>query len=399
MGTRESGGTAEGKRKKKTGNLEDQAWYHGTLPRDEISRLLKEDGMFLVRVSADENGRLRPVISVKAGEQLRHVHVESNQEKQWHLGGESFPTIPSLILHYYQTKTPISKKTGAILRIAVKREKWLLDDRNLKQERLLGSGAFGEVWLGTLKRDGKETMVAIKRDKSSMRAMTQEERMQTLGEAKQMFHYEHENVVRLFGIACDKPPIRIVMEYCPAGSLDEHLKNNEKKLPLVTKLRYALEAARGMAYLSNHKCIHRDLAARNCLIGAKGEIKISDFGLSKRASAYKMKNMKSAKIAIRWTAPEALAEGKFSEAADVWSFGVLMWEIFAYGQLPWAECRTNLDVFAKVKIGEKMKPPEGTPDSVYAVMVKCWEMKTKDRITFQQLEKEVFELVTQSLSK
>ncbi len=383
-------------KEKKSTKLEDQAWYHGTLPRDAINRLLIDDGMFIVRISATNKGKLLPIISVRAGAALCHVPIEFDQQKHdWHLEGDVHrPTIVDLIQHYYNHKTPITKKTGAILKTAVKKEKWLIDDRNLKEERLLGSGAFGEVWLGILKKDNGEKKVAIKKVKESAiavsKAANDEERMQIVQEAKQMYQYRNENVVKLYGIACDKPPIRIVMEYCPMGSLDEHLK--EKKLPLPTKLQYCLEAASGMKYLAAQKCIHRDLAARNCLIGDKGQIKISDFGLSKKARNYRIKNLKAAKLAIRWTAPEALTEGIFSEAADVWSFGVLMWEIFADAQIPWPEYSKNVDVCAKVKTGEMMKPPAETPNWIYDIMVKCWKLNPKDRVTFRQLVKDLTEL-------
>ncbi len=285
-------------------------------------------------------------------------------------------------------------RTGATLKIAVKRAKWLLDDRKLKETRKIGGGAFGEVWLGILKTEVEEEgkkkpidlEVAIKKVKESVVGDKDEDKFQLLQEAKKMFKYKDENVVNVLGVAADKPPIRIVMEFCPAGSLDEHLK--KKRLPINIKLTYCLEAAKGMAYLASQKCIHRDLAARNCLIGRKGEIKISDFGLSKKASEYKLKNLQTA-IAIRWAAPESLTQGVFSEASDVWSFGVLMWEIFSNATLPWHLCKTNNEVAIKVKGGDKMKSPDGTPSGVYDVMLRCWDMESTKRTSFRDLVKEI----------
>lgn len=116
-----------------------------------------------------------------------------------------------------------------------------------------------------------------------------------------MLQYRHDNVVRIYAIAADKPPLLMVMEHCPEGGLDRYLQ--KQKIESKAKVTLCDQAARGMEYLHVKKnCIHRDLAARNCLMGTRCVLKIADFGLT-RHGAYKLER-KGAAVPIRWTAPE-----------------------------------------------------------------------------------------------
>ncbi|MFH4976548.1 hypothetical protein AB6A40_003257 [Gnathostoma spinigerum] len=136
------------------------------------------------------------------------------------------------------------------------------------------------------------------------------------------------SLLKFFGIACDRPPVMIVMENCPGGSLDKHLLKEKEKIITGERITYLLEAAYGMRYLHHKHCVHRDLAARNCLISAEGVIKIADFGLSAPTDVSDDNEVKMMHVPIRWMAPETLCkEPKFSKKSDVWAYGVLTYEV------------------------------------------------------------------------
>jgi len=144
-----------------------------------------------------------------------------------------------------------------------------------------------------------------------------------------------------------------------------------------------LDAAAGMQYLESKNCIHRDLAARNCLVGEKNTVKISDFGMSREEEEYTVSDGLK-QIPIKWTAPEALNYGKYTSLCDVWSFGVLCWEIFSKGGTPY-QGMTNTKAREMLDSGYRMPAPEGTPDEMYNLMLKCWNYEAESRPHFEEI--------------
>jgi len=141
------------------------------------------------------------------------------------------------------------------------------------------------------------------------------------------------------------------------------------------------DAASGMEYLESKQCIHRDLAARNCLVGDTNIVKISDFGMSREEEEYIVSDGLK-QIPIKWTAPEALNYGKYTSLCDVWSFGVLAWEIFSKGGTPY-QGMTNTRARELIDSGYRMPAPDGTPDEVYQLMLRwTWKWIGKKTMMF-----------------
>ncbi|VDM72697.1 unnamed protein product, partial [Strongylus vulgaris] len=145
-------------------------------------------------------------------------------------------------------------------------------------------------------------------------------------EARLMRGLDHPNVVKLHGVGVLDRPLYILLEYVAGGSLRKYLKNNKNSMTIDEKAQIALGAAWGVDYLHKSRILHRDIAARNCLYDQVSAVKISDFGLSRPGTAYKMKSAK--KMPVRWMAPESITSFTFSQKSDVYSFGVLIYEIF-----------------------------------------------------------------------
>ncbi|XP_072860068.2 ephrin type-A receptor 5 isoform X10 [Pogona vitticeps] len=251
-------------------------------------------------------------------------------------------------------------------------------------ERVIGAGEFGEVCSGRLKIPGKrELPVAIKTLKVGY---TEKQRRDFLGEASIMGQFDHPNIIHLEGVVTKSKPVMIVTEYMENGSLDTFLKKNDGQFTVIQLVGMLRGIASGMKYLSDMGYVHRDLAARNILINSNLVCKVSDFGLSRileddPEAAY---TTRGGKIPIRWTAPEAIAFRKFTSASDVWSYGIVMWEVVSYGERPYWEM-TNQDVIKAVEEGYRLPSPMDCPAALYQLMLDCWQKDRNSRPKFDEI--------------
>ncbi|XP_019653966.1 ephrin type-A receptor 5 isoform X6 [Ailuropoda melanoleuca] len=251
-------------------------------------------------------------------------------------------------------------------------------------ERVIGAGEFGEVCSGRLKLPGKrELPVAIKTLKVGY---TEKQRRDFLGEASIMGQFDHPNIIHLEGVVTKSKPVMIVTEYMENGSLDTFLKKNDGQFTVIQLVGMLRGIAAGMKYLSDMGYVHRDLAARNILINSNLVCKVSDFGLSRvleddPEAAY---TTRGGKIPIRWTAPEAIAFRKFTSASDVWSYGIVMWEVVSYGERPYWEM-TNQDVIKAVEEGYRLPSPMDCSAALYQLMLDCWQKDRNSRPKFDEI--------------
>ncbi|XP_075230852.1 tyrosine-protein kinase Fer isoform X4 [Lycorma delicatula] len=359
-----------------TRSLVEEEWFHGVLPREEVVRLLTKEGDFLVRETTrnDEN---QTVLSVCWGGH-KHFIVQTTTEGQYRFEGPAFPTIQELIMFQYQSNLPVTGRSGAILKQPIPRERWELNNDDVILLEKIGRGNFGDVYKARLRTSNQEVAV-----KTCRMTVPDEHKRKFLQEGRILKQYDHPNIVKLIGICVQKQPIMIVMELVAGGSLLTFLRNNASTLTQKLMLFMCRDAAAGMRYLESKNCIHRDLAARNCLVATENSVKISDFGMSREEEEYIVSDgMKQ--IPIKWTAPEALNYGKYTSLCDVWSYGVLAWEIFAKGGTPYPGL-TNSKAREKIDSGYRMPAPEGTPDEMYRLMLRCWEYKPESRPHFDQI--------------
>uniref|UniRef100_A0A915BAS4 Tyrosine-protein kinase n=2 Tax=Parascaris univalens TaxID=6257 RepID=A0A915BAS4_PARUN len=358
-------------------------YYHGLIPKTDVEPLLKKEGDFLLRKTELKPGEIVLAISVRHDNGVRHFMVNQDNDGSFYCEHHHEKSVSDLVSYYTTTKTPLSSSSGVRLRRPIARPQWLLNHDAIRLVKKLGEGAFGEVFLAEYSSGGQVMQVAVK---TMREEATREARLKFMKEARLMRRYEHKHVVRINGVAVHEHPLMIVMEYCPGGSLLSHLRKEKGKLSLATKLRFATEAAEGMAYLHKQKCIHRDIAARNVLLSSKQEVKISDFGMSDDKLI--VKDDKLDKVPVKWLAPETMQEKVYSNKTDIWSYGVLVWEIYAEGAEPYAGF-TNLQTRAKIVAQDyRMDMPKETPSSVSKIIVHgCWAKNPNDRPEFTKIVK------------
>ncbi|XP_077693190.1 ephrin type-A receptor 8 [Eretmochelys imbricata] len=259
-----------------------------------------------------------------------------------------------------------------------------IEASRIKIEKVIGSGESGEVCYGHLNVPGKrELPVAIKALKAGY---TEKQRRDFLSEASIMAQFDHPNVIHLEGVVTRSKLVMIVTEYMENGSLDSFLRKHDGQFTLIQLVGMLRGIGAGMRYLSDLGYVHRDLAARNVLVNSNLVCKVSDFGLSRILeddpdAAY---TTTGGKIPIRWTAPEAIAYRTFSSASDVWSYGVVMWEVLAYGERPYWNM-TNRDVINSVEEGYRLPAPMGCPTALHQLMLDCWQKDRSERPRFSQI--------------
>ncbi|XP_022111654.1 mitogen-activated protein kinase kinase kinase A-like [Acanthaster planci] len=254
-------------------------------------------------------------------------------------------------------------------------------------DRILGRGNFGEVRSGAVRIDGVMITSAFKMLKAHASASEREDFLEELRTMTSIGH--HPNVVSLLGACRRQEVLYVALEYLPRGDLRSYLRtarsqsdSDEDALSPERLVNFALNVAKGMEHLAKTGVIHRDLAARNILLGKGLIAKVSDFGLSRGEDIYVQTSTR--RVPVRWSAIESLRYKKYTIKSDVWSFGIVLWEIATLGGTPYPNIRSEL-LPEKLKRGYRMPKPENCDEKSYTLMRKCWEEDPKNRPTFTNL--------------
>uniref|UniRef100_A0AAQ4RVG0 Tyrosine-protein kinase n=1 Tax=Gasterosteus aculeatus aculeatus TaxID=481459 RepID=A0AAQ4RVG0_GASAC len=336
-----------------TNGLEKFDWYSKNMNRSQAEHLLKtenKDGGFLIRDSSKAGKYTVSLFSMVS----RLKYIVSNRAQPPSTAGLGYGV-------------------------------WEIDPRYLTFIKELGTGQFGVVKYG--KWQGQHD-VAIKMIKEG--SMSEDDFIE---EAKIMMKLRHENLVQLYGVCTKQKPIYIVTEFLPNGCLLTYLREGLTQHPTAVQLlEMCKDVSEGMAYLESQQYIHRDLAARNCLVDGNGTIKVTDFGLSRYVLDDEYTSSAGSKFPVRWSPPEVLLYCKFSSKSDIWAYGVLLWEVYTLGRLPY-ERLNNTEIVDQVSRGLRLFRPQLANEKVYSLMTTCWLEKADERPTFQELALTVQDLL------
>ncbi|GAA6110549.1 fibroblast growth factor receptor 3 isoform X6 [Tachysurus ichikawai] len=281
--------------------------------------------------------------------------------------------------------------------------KWEFARSRLTLGKALGEGCFGQVVMaeaigGDKEKPNKPITVAVKMlkddgtDKDLSDLVSEMEMMKMIG--------KHKNIINLLGACTQDGPLYVLVEYASKGNLREYLRARrppgmdysfdtckipDETLTFKDLVSCAYQVARGMEYLASQKCIHRDLAARNVLVTEDNVMKIADFGLARDVHNIDYyKKTTNGRLPVKWMAPEALFDRVYTHQSDVWSYGVLLWEIFTLGGSPYPGIPVE-ELFKLLKEGHRMDKPANCTHELYMIMRECWHAVPSQRPTFRQL--------------
>ncbi|XP_060704969.1 tyrosine-protein kinase Mer [Hemiscyllium ocellatum] len=272
----------------------------------------------------------------------------------------------------------------------------MTDRKLLTLGKVLGEGEFGSVVEGHIQQaDGTSQKVAVKTMK--LDNFSQREIEEFLSEAACMKDFDHPNVIKLLAVCLElssREPIpkpMVILPFMKYGDLHSfllrsRLEENADYFPQQTLLKFMIDIANGMEYLSNRNFLHRDLAARNCMLRTDMTVCVADFGLSKKIySGDYYRQGRIAKMPVKWIALESLADRVFTIKSDVWAFGVTMWEIVTRGMTPYPGIQ-NHEIYDYLQGGHRLKQPSDCLDELYEIMYSCWRSDPADRPTFTNLK-------------
>uniref|UniRef100_A0AAY4A7P1 Tyrosine-protein kinase n=1 Tax=Denticeps clupeoides TaxID=299321 RepID=A0AAY4A7P1_9TELE len=368
-----------------------EEWFFKDISRKDAERQLlapaNKPGAYLIRESETSKGSYSLSIrdtDAKGIDAVKHYKIRSLDNGGYYISPKiTFPNIESMIKHYHKQPDGLCRKLEKPCdkpkaQKPWDKDAWEISKDSIKMVKKLGAGQFGEVWMAFYNNTTKVAVKTLKPGTMSPEAFMEE--------ANLMKTLQHERLVRLYAVVTKIEPIYIITEFMANGSLLDFLKSQAaSKLQLPKLIDFSAQIAEGMAYIEKKNYIHRDLRAANVLVSESLLCKIADFGLARVIEDDQYTAREGAKFPIKWTAPEAINYGSFTIKSDMWSFGVLLYEIITFGKIPYPGM-SNGEVMTSVQRGYRMPRPEPCPAELYEIMTSCWKDKPEDRPTFDYMQ-------------
>ncbi|KAI1717383.1 protein tyrosine kinase domain-containing protein [Ditylenchus destructor] len=269
--------------------------------------------------------------------------------------------------------------------------------------RITGKSAIQNVFPNLIAINGfRDCEVAVKLLPPFADSITRLDFEQEISYMKSL-HF-HPHLVTMLGCVMDSPQPMLVLEYCSHGDLLHFIRRHREEiiagfensgstgLKIKDLVSFAWQISSGLHYLSDQGCIHRDIAARNVLLDSANVCKISDFGMCRTADDLLYTTRSGGRVPLRWLSIETLEKFEYSSKSDIWSYGVLLFEMFSLGEVPYADIE-NSDLLPFLKNGRRLSQPEQCTEEMYSLMSSCWLVPAELRPTFNSISEKIAQIL------
>ena len=346
---------------------------------------INSSGSYLIRESENTPGGY--ALSIRDRDQVQHYEIFQSNNQEFYVSAHSiFKTPQDLVTHHQQQadglcvnlKKPCLIPTDDVSGKPI--DEWQVDRSSIKFVKKLSPFTYFEVWEGVW---NNATPVEIMKLKPNQNMLVEN----FLQSANLMKKLRHPKLVQLYALCSTEEPVLIITELMRHGSLIDYLHGKGRSLNLPQLIDMAAQVAAGMAYLEEQNVIHRDLATCNILVGEDLSCKVANFERAQVLDKFKSiyEGQEGERIIIKRAAPEAALHRKFSIKSDIWSFGMVLYEIITYGRFLYPGM-TDAEVNQQVQQGYRMPRPMGCPDKFYDIMLNCWREEPANRYTFETLQ-------------
>ena len=361
-------------------------WYFGAITQKDAESILEQSvnplGSFLIRDSETTPGNY--FLSVKDKNKVRHYQIRNLDVGGFFITLRlTFKTIPYLISHYSQQADGLcmTLKCRAIT-LRPQSDSLEIDQNAIRATKLIEIAQLCEVFEGVWSNTTPVTIYTPRKGVMS------ENRF--LEVAELMKQLKHCNIIKLYGICTKGKPLCIITEFLKVGNLQAYLRKVANTLEQSQLINMGAQIASGMAYLESKNCVHRKLHAKNVLLTEGSDrrliCKVADFSYARIISENNcVKTAGSEKFPIKWTAPETLKLGYFTIKSDVWSFGIVLYEVITFGLVPYPGTVIS-EVLKILETGYRMPCPPNCPEKLYKIMLECWNTDAEARPTFETLQ-------------
>lgn len=353
-------------------------------------------GTFLVCKSEKRPGEYS--LSLRFFDEIKHCEINGTGGSVYLNHKERFQSISELIIYYNRRNLPTANNQQVRLKRAcphtlktadpsVKSDTWETNRESILLVKKIETGKFSEVWEGLWNDTTSVTVKTAKLNVIDTKSLRKEIEI-----LKQL---SHPNLIQLYAVCTKGEPIYIITELTKYGNLFQYLRGDGRLLELPQIINMMVQIAAGMAYLGENNYIHQDLAARNVMLAEGLVCKLSGFGSVQAISAGIYEAHPGIKVPIKWTALEVIMYSYFTIKSDVWSFGIVMYELVTRGRLPYTGMN-NSQVVQSLKNNYRMPCPPSCPEHLYEIMTECWREDAATRPTFEELQSRLEEFSTKT---
>ena len=357
------------------------SWYFRVFPdENQLMQAPNSHGSFLVRDGETSHLLLRVEDNVK-----KYKIRKTDDEKYFLTRRKLFDTLQQLVTFYSHNDDaglPVKLKSPGVVTEVPQTigfsKSVEIPRRSLLFHKQLGRGKFGEVWEAVW---NKTTPVAVKTLNPGIINLPD-----FLKEVTALKKLHHRNVLLLYAVCIQEEPVYIITEMMKQGNLLNYLHIGGHTLKLPQLVNMAAQVAAGMAYLETKNIIHGKVAARNILLSDHLICKVGCFSIINMLCKYDNDRLRRLQIAIKWASPEVMKFTDFTIKSDVWSFGILLYEVVTHGGEPYPKMDMQKTMDMVIKSGYRMPCPTDCPQNLHKIMMKCWDNDASCRPTFETLQ-------------